>query len=289
MPDTAVTQIEGDAEDGPWHRRGRRRVLLGAAALVLAFSGTVPSILIDSSAEIRVQADSPGVQTFGAVSATSDPATGATPEAPMVTTVPPTPDPASTSTSPIGRVPGAVDPATPGAVPTTVVLNASAPTTATATVTTAPPTAVVTCRNSADPACGPFRFDPQPGADLPMTVQAVAGPTSPVAGQEVVFQVTLADPDGVTPGSSLFHFGDSGTGASSFAECKKYGPWDPPARDPARATEIQEVRHTYAEAGTYTATFSFEAGPFGCVDSVTGRGDRPYASGGIGTVTVVVT
>lgn len=289
MPDTAVAHIDGDAEEGPWGRRGRRRVLLGAAALVLAFAGTVPPILIDSSAETQVQADRPGLETFAAVSATTDPGTGAAAEAPMVTTVPSTPDPEPTSTPPIGRVPGAVGPAAPGAVPTTVVLNGSAPTTAKPTVTTVPPTAVVTCRNSADPACGPFRFDPQPGNDLPMTVQAVVGPTSPVAGQEVVFQVTLADPDGVTPGSSLFHFGDSGTGGSSFAECKKYGPWDPPARDPSRATEIQEVRHTYAKAGTYTATFSFEAGPFGCVDSVTGRGDRPYASGGIGTVTVVVT
>ena len=75
---------------------------------------------------------------------------------------------------------------------------------------------------------------------------------------------------------------------SSFAECKKFGPWDPPARDPAHATQALDVTHTYAQPGTYTATFSFDAGPFECVDSGTGRGDRPYASGAVTTLTVVV-
>ena len=43
-----------------------------------------------------------------------------------------------------------------------------------------------------------------------------------------------------------------------------------------------------APAGSCTATFTFEAGPFECVDSVTGRGDRPYARSAVGSVTVVV-
>jgi len=38
-----------------------------------------------------------------------------------------------------------------------------------------------------------------------------------------------------------------------------------------------------------STTFSFEAGPFECVDAVTGRGDTPYASPGSATVVVVVT
>jgi hypothetical protein len=122
-----------------------------------------------------------------------------------------------------------------------------------------------------------------------MTVQVVAEPASPRAGQPVAFRITLSDPDGVSHASSVFNFGDAGIGESSpQARCQKYGAWEPPAVNSARATELQDVRHTYAQPGTYTAAFSFEAGPYECVDSATGRGDRPYASSGSGTVTVVV-
>jgi hypothetical protein len=121
-----------------------------------------------------------------------------------------------------------------------------------------------------------------------MTVQVVAEPASPRVGQPVVFHVTLRDPDGVSYGSSTFSFGDAGIGEDSTARCAKYGPWEPPSPDSARATEVQDVRHTYAQPGTYSAAFSFDAGPYDCVDSTSGRGDRPYASSGSGGATVVV-
>ena len=54
------------------------------------------------------------------------------------------------------------------------------------------------------------------------------------------------------------------------------------------ATVVEDVGHTYAQAGSYTAIFKYEAGPFSCVDSVTGVGDRPYSSSAVGTVAVVV-
>jgi hypothetical protein len=149
-------------------------------------------------------------------------------------------------------------------------------------------TTTVACRNSSDPACGPFRFDPQPGLDAPMFVHIVVGPPSPVAGQEVEFTVTLTDPDGVSRAGSTYNWGDSGVGESSVHPCEKYGPWDPPARDPARATEVLTLRHTYAQPGTYKVVFFFTGDPFDCVDSVTGRGDRPYASSASGTVTIEV-
>jgi hypothetical protein len=162
----------------------------------------------------------------------------------------------------------------------------------TSTSTTVPATTTTTldpCRNSVDPKCGPFRFDPQPGTDNPMTVEVTAEPASPVAGQPLVFHITLRDPDGVSYDGTNFNFGNSGIGGSTPEPCAKFGPWDPPARDPASATKIMDVGHTYFEAGTYTATFFFDAGPFDCVDSVTGRGDRPYASSATGTVSVQVT
>ncbi|HET7721650.1 MAG TPA: PKD domain-containing protein [Acidimicrobiales bacterium] len=113
-------------------------------------------------------------------------------------------------------------------------------------------------------------------------------PASPVAGQPMVFHITLTDPDGVSYDGTNFNFGNSGIGGSTPEPCTKFGPWDPPARDPASATQTVNVTHTYFEAGSYTATFFFDAGPFDCVDSVTGRGDRPYASSATGTVTVQV-
>lgn len=151
-----------------------------------------------------------------------------------------------------------------------------------------PPTTTAVCRNSTDPACGPFRFDPQPGPDNPMSVHIVMDPPAPVAGQEVVFTITLTDPDGVSINGSTYVFGDTGIGESSVDPCTKFGPWDPPARDPAHATQVVTLRHTYAEARAYKATFFFTGFPFDCEDSVTGRGDRPYASSASGTVSFEV-
>jgi hypothetical protein len=171
------------------------------------------------------------------------------------------------------------------------VAAASAPPASTTTSTTALATTTTTvdpCRNGTDSKCGPFRFDPQPGADRPMTVEVTIEPAAPVAGQPMVFHITLTDPDGVSYDGTTFNFGNSGIGESSPGACTKFGPWAPPAPDPAAATKSTDVGHTYLEAGTYTATFFFDAGPFDCVDSVTGRGDRPYASSATGTVTVVV-
>lgn len=218
------------------------------------------------------------------------------------TTTPRRPAPATTTTAP--RVTPTTAPAplvaaasstTTTAAPATTTTAAPATTTtaapATTTTTAAPPTTTTTvdpCRNSTDPACGPFRFDPQPGADRPMTVEVTVEPAAPVAGQPMVFHITLNDPDGVSYDGTTFNFGNSGIGGSTPEPCAKFGPWDPPARDPASATKTLDVTHTYYDAGSYTATFLFDAGPFDCVDSVTGRGDRPYASSATGTVTVVV-
>lgn len=224
-------------------------------------------------------------------------------------TVAPVPAPPTTRRGPVTtttRVPtavlsAAVSATTTTAVPATTITAAPATTiTAPATTTTtaapapigtvapAPISPVDPCRNSTDSACGPFRFDPQPGADNPMTVEVTVEPATPVAGQPMVFRITLTDPDGVSYDATNFNFGNSGIGGSTPEACTKFGPWDPPARDPATATQTVNVSHTYFEAGTYTATFFFDAGPFDCVDSVTGRGDRPYASSATGTVTVVV-
>ena len=207
-----------------------------------------------------------------------------------VTTKPPattaTAAPVALTTSTTAPAPLAAASVTP-----TTAAPATTSTAAPATTTTVPATTTTTvdpCRNSTDPSCGPFRFDPQPGPDNPMAVQVTIEPASPVAGQPMVFHITLTDPDGVSYDGTNFNFGNSGIGGSTPEACAKFGPWDPPALDPASATQTMDVTHTYFDPGTYTATFFFDAGPFDCVDSITGRGDRPYASSATGTVTVQV-
>ncbi|MDQ4090274.1 MAG: hypothetical protein M3163_08215, partial [Actinomycetota bacterium] len=68
----------------------------------------------------------------------------------------------------------AAEPSTTSAGPATSTTRAAV----TTTTAPGPPTTMTTvaCRNSNDPACGPFRFDPQPGPDNPMFVHIVVGP-----------------------------------------------------------------------------------------------------------------
>lgn len=203
---------------------------------------------------------------FGAAASTTT--TAADTHAPTTTATKPAQAPTTTPTAP------ATAPATapPPTAPTTVPVAVTAP----------------ACRNSHDPACGPFRFDPAPGPDTPMVVEVAVATASPKAGQPVTFHVTLRDPDGVSTNGTTFDYGDGGLGGGSQRACDKYGPWDPPARDPSYATKTQDLTHTFAKAGTYNVKLSFEGGPFDCTDAATGRGDRPYASDGVGRVTVVV-
>lgn len=219
--------------------------------------------------------------TSGAVAAAPASAPAAAPVAPTTTLRGPVPT----------TVRATLTTARPAAVSTSTTAPAPLAAEAGMTTTMAPATtttAVDPCRNSADSKCGPFRFHPRPGADNPMTVEVAVEPATPVAGEPMVFHITLTDPDGVSYNGTTFNFGNGGIGGSTPGTCAKHGPWDPPARDPASATETIAVGRTYFEPGTFTATFFFDAGPFDCTDSVTGRGDRPYASSATGTVTLTV-
>lgn len=187
-----------------------------------------------------------------------------------------------------GAAASAASAAAPAAAPV-----APAATTATTATTAAPavsaPAATDPCRNSADPTCGPFRFDPQPAGDRPMTLSVSTVPATPKAGEEVVFRVVLNDPDGVDYNASSVDYGDQrGLAASQVRRCERYGPWDPPAPDPDSAVEVVEFRHVFEAPGSFTTRFSFDPGPFDCTDAGTGGGDRPYASPAGGHLIVVV-
>lgn len=276
---------------------GRQRQVIGGAVLCLLLVLGIAGLSTADDDGERIGTDAglfarAGLTTVvEAAPVVVEPATTSTTAAPATV-----PAPTTTPRQPVTTKAPATTTSTTVARPVaTTTTTAPAPLAAaavsTTTTTVAAPTTTTTvdpCRNSTDPTCGPFRFDPQPGADNPMTVQVTIEPAAPVAGQPMVFHLTLTDPDGVSYDGTNFNFGNSGIGGSTPEPCAKFGPWDPPARDPASATQTLNVTHTYFEAGTYTATFAFDAGPFDCVDSVTGRGDRPYASSATGTLTVTV-
>lgn len=145
-----------------------------------------------------------------------------------------------------------------------------------------PPTATpeVACRNSRDERCGPFRWDPPPGPGQPANLTITHEPANPVAGQEVVFTTTFTDPDSASqPHYPMVGFGD-GEAAYELGQCAflgRFGPWTPPPGRPGRHTKV--VRHTYAEAGTYTVAFTADG--LGC-------SGEPYGSEVTATATVAV-
>jgi hypothetical protein len=274
---------------------GRQRQVIGLVVVSLLVALAIAALSSRDEGGERIAAGAGIVARAGLNTVVEAPPAAAEPATTTTTTALP-PAPASTTTTlrrPVPTTAPATTTTTRRAEVTTSTtgpasLAAAAPTT---TSTTAPPTTTTTvdpCRNSTDAKCGPFRFDPQPAADRPMAVEVTVEPAAPVAGQPMVFHITLTDPDGVSYDGTTFNFGDSGIGGSSPETCARFGPWDPPALDPASAIKTTDVGHTYFEAGSYTATFFYDAGPFDCVDSVTGRGDRPYASSATGTVTVQV-
>jgi len=124
--------------------------------------------------------------------------------------------------------------------------------------TTIPPPA---CRNSANPDCGPFFWDPAPAPNqqLSIDVTATATPTSNPGGRNVTFAVRVADPDHpVTDNCAQIDFGDGSAvdrRPCSFPPCPDaHGAWEPP---PAVAGDRTfSFAHRYS-GGTYTATFTF--------------------------------
>lgn len=154
------------------------------------------------------------------------------------------------------------------------------------TVTTRPAAATTTtalvCHDSYNPACGSFRWSPAPAPASPVSVNIAYSP-NPVAGQEVTFTVTYSDPNAVVVTScpSMLDYGDFSLsqGCSVDTSCPqtRYGPWNPPGKNPSSGTV--QYRHTYTNPGSYTFSVKYPAGT-GCYD--------PYAAVLSGTVTITV-
>ena len=130
------------------------------------------------------------------------------------------------------------------------------------TTTTVAPTSTV-CRNSTDPACGPFRWDPPPGPNSPAEVSISYSPSAPRIGEAVTITVEARDAD-ATVADITMTFGDENVFTippALIISCDiepPAGPWTPPASTPDDL--VKTFTHTYDEAGDLTIT-AYAASP----------------------------
>jgi hypothetical protein len=252
----------------------RRRRLFGAAAMVAVTAAAVAAVgLISGEVAVRVTtAGAPRSGSESPATATTVASTTSTTEAtaPTATThVAP-----STTTSTVRRD-----------RPTTTSTAKRRPATTTSTTAVAAPTTATSmCRNSHDPACGPFRWDPQPVND-PMAVEVRVLTARPKVGQIVEFRLVATDDGRIERDCVGTSFGDdkepfcAGSSASCVAGPGQYGPWTPPEKHLERFEKV--FSHTYDKAGTYAVSFT--------VRPLTACGQPdPYANSGEASTEITI-
>src|SRR5207302_4809101 len=127
--------------------------------------------------------------------------------------------PVATTTTAAAAAPTAGDASPPAPAPSTTVqkgvvtpVRQPPATTTTAALQVAP---ARTCRDSYDPACGPFRWDPDPGPNQPLTVTVTPQSQQGKVGQAVNFHVVADDPDArIARDCAVIDFGDGQTAGS---------------------------------------------------------------------------
>jgi hypothetical protein len=144
------------------------------------------------------------------------------------------------------------------------------------------PTSLI-CRQSVDPACGRFRWEPPPGENRGLTIDVSSSPEAPRVGDTVTFTVRVTDPDHIVTGNCTeVDLGVNGTfvphGCVPPPCPAAHGPWSPPAQHTGSQTFT--FTETYPEARTYTARFTFRTDRDGCPD--------PYGSSDTATVNVSI-
>jgi hypothetical protein len=140
------------------------------------------------------------------------------------------------------------------------------------------PNTTLACRNSGDPACGAFRWDPSPGANQPLAVGVNVAPD----GIQARFTFDVSDPDhAVSENCAQLDYGD---GHSQPFPCNPapcpptYGPWTPPPREAGQRQFV--YHHTYSQPGEYTARFTFRNDRDRCPD--------PYGNSESGEIKITV-
>ena len=142
-------------------------------------------------------------------------------------------------------------------------------------VASSPPDGRRPCRNSFDPACGAFYWDPPVPANTPIALRVTVEPVHVVAGQPLMISLEWSDGEArlgfhtlSTPGAcrpredgSCAPLGGVSTPAETRCPQTPRGPWDPP---PVAGTGgFETVRRAYLEPGTYewTVQISVSSGP----------------------------
>ena len=164
----------------------------------------------------------------------------------------------------------------PSETPTSAVPEATTTTAGSSPTTVGPGTTIrpagtsttrgLVCRNSTDPRCGPFRYDPVPRNE-PTSLRATPSATTVPVGTSVQLQVLAVDPDSPIAPSGCgdgVDWADPTAGprpqcsASCMAQEPRYGPWDPPPPTPGR----YEVApgYIYSQPGTYDVTVAVSTG-----------------------------
>lgn len=122
-------------------------------------------------------------------------------------------------------------------------------------------TTTIVCRNSTNPACGPFRWEPAPFPNQALVVRVTREPVDVAVGQAVTFEVESTDTDAQVVWCQVYDLGDGTTMGTVGSFCgngpgctgRRFGPWSPPSTK--AGAYGYKVTHTYAEPGTYTARF----------------------------------
>lgn len=255
--------------------RRRRRIHLGAGALLGSLAVFLVGLLVGSSLEVPHQLRTIGQPDAPSTTATTGDHSTTTLSDPLAH-----PDHGDRGSNAPSGGEG------PVAVPPFEAQPVQPPATSATPTTEVPPADVAiapACRNSVDPACGPLRYEPPP-VNQPMVVDVTFAPQRPRPGDTVTFTVRVRDDGPASPGNCVNQqrYGEVDEAVSvctaSCGEERRFGPWDPP---PPENTRFQEpFSHTYAEAGTYTATFAYNVGD-DCTFS-------PYRSTAEASITVEV-
>jgi hypothetical protein len=167
--------------------------------------------------------------------------------------------------------------------PTTTTEGAPGETTTTTTPTTPE------CRNSREPSCGDFRWDPQPPNE-PITLSVTPSATEVTVGEPVALRIVADDPDSEVSMAMDCHqnvrWNEPGEMIivcdPACPDTRRYGPWDPPAPQPGHYD--QTATHVYKNPGTYTVNIWVSSNRACFV----GFNYNPYGSTAQTSVTIVV-
>jgi hypothetical protein len=254
----------------------RRHLLAGlCAAVAVTLVAAVPGVLTSSGGGGR------------RVQAAAAPGTGEGPPSGTVSA------PGDTTAQQPGA--GSAVPTTPGQVRAQVLgvtFDRTSTTSVTPVIRPPAPSGVTTtttakplCRNSTDPRCGSFRWDPDPGPNQPATGQ-LSWTQSTGTDHKVSFRVVANDPDAnpiqtchVSYGDSINEVCDPRPAVDPNFCPKQYGPWTPPT---AQKGDVDTtIEHTYSQPGRYDVSFEVRSAMNDC--------NNPYASTATLTATVIVT